>query len=337
MAPRWPAVYIAAVALLLLLLLGVSAAAQPPLPPPPGSMVVISPKQGVGKRNSEFTCRDTGRRKRPGCMATCPDRCRTKCLVLCPTCKTFCLCDFYPGFSCGDPRFTGGDGNNFYFHGSKDHDFCLLSDAALHVNAHFIGKRNDAMSRDFTWIQALGVLFAHHRLGLAAVHAARWDPAADHLDLTFDDEHVDLPPHDGARWSAPTAPALSVTRTAQANGVVVELRGVFRIVASAVPITQEESRVHNYGVTDDDCLVHLDLGFKFQALTDDVHGVLGQTYRSDYVNRLNVTANMPVMGGAANFVSSGLFATDCAVARFGHGTATGTGAGISMVTDAKYV
>ncbi|KAL5202655.1 hypothetical protein ABZP36_013607 [Zizania latifolia] len=322
----------------LLLLVAVCMAAPPAQPHVPSGMVLIAPKAVGGRRNSQFTCEDT-RHRRPGCMATCPDRCRTQCLVLCPTCKTFCLCDFYPGASCGDPRFTGGDGNNFYFHGHKDHDFCVLSDAGLHINAHFIGKRNAAMSRDFTWIQALGVLFAHHRLSLDAVHAATWDPAADHLALIFDDDRVDLPKQDGARWSPPTAPELSVTRTAQANGIVVELKGVFRIVANAVPITREESRIHNYGVTDDDCLVHLDLGFKFQALTDDVHGVLGQTYRSDYVNRLNVSAKMPVMGGAANFVSTGLFATDCAVARFGgiSATATGTGAGIAMVTDAKYV
>ena len=97
-------------------------------------------------------------------------------------------------------------------------------------------------------------------------------------------------------WSPPAAPALSVTRTARANAVVVELRGVFRVV----PITAEDSRVHGYGVTEDDCrLAHLDLGFKFYDLTDDVHGVLGQTYRTDYVNRLNVTAKMPVMGWEA--------------------------------------
>ncbi|TVU18405.1 hypothetical protein EJB05_34501, partial [Eragrostis curvula] len=310
------------------------ASAQPRVP---GGVVVISDKSpGVirGKRNSQFTCTDS-KRKRPGCMATCPNRCRTKCLVLCPTCKTFCLCDFYPGVSCGDPRFTGGDGTNFYFHGKKDADFCILSDANLHINAHFIGNHNPELKRDFTWIQALGVLFAaggdHHALHLGAAKAAKWDPAADHLNISFDDERVVLPPADGARWSPASAPALSVTRTAQANGVVVELKGVFRIMANAVPITPEESRVHSYGVTDDDCLVHLDLGFKFEALTDNVHGVLGQTYRADYVNRLDISAKMPIMGGADNFVSSGLFATDCTVARFGGRS------GIAMVTDAKYV
>jgi hypothetical protein len=63
------------------------------------------------------------------------------------------VCDFYPGVSCGDPRFTGGDGNNIYCHG-KDQDFCIVSDANLHINVHFIGNRNPAVSRDFTWIQA---------------------------------------------------------------------------------------------------------------------------------------------------------------------------------------
>ena len=95
---------------------------------------------------------------------------------------------------------------------------------------------------------------------------------------------------------------------------------MFRVAANAVPITEENSRVHNYGLTADDCLAHLDLAFKFHALTSDVHGVLGQTYRSDYVNRLDVSARMPVMGGERDFVASGLFATDCSVARFGRGS-----------------
>ena len=234
------------------------------------------------------------------------------------------------------PRFTGGDGNNFYFHGKRDQDFCILSDANLHINAHFIGKRNPSMRRDFTWIRALGIRFAHHRLYVGAAKTTKWNNDVNHLTIAFDDEDVAIPAAVGARWSPPTAPALSVTRTAQTNTVVVELRGVFRIMANVVPITAEDSRVHGYGVTDDDSLAHLDLGFKFYDLTDDVHGVLGQTYRTDYVNRLNVTAKMPVMGGADTFLSSGLFETDCAVARFG-GRGAAAGNGIAMVTDSKYL
>jgi hypothetical protein len=57
--------------------------------------------------------------------------------------------------------------------------------------------------------------------------------------------------------------------------------------------------------------------------------MLEQTYHSDYVNQLSVSANMPIMGGAPNYVSSDIFATDCAAARF-------AGAGISMVTAKAY-
>eukprot|EP00850_Spirogloea_muscicola_P025954 SM004970S17360 [mRNA] locus=s4970:275:1112:+ [translate_table: standard] len=46
------------------------------------------------------------------------------------------------GALCGDPRLVGGDGVAFWFHGERDRDFCIVSDAALHINAHFIGKRS---------------------------------------------------------------------------------------------------------------------------------------------------------------------------------------------------
>ena len=151
------------------------------------------------------------------------------------------MCDFYPGVSCGDPRFTGGDGNNFYFHGKRDQDFCILSDANLHINAHFIGKRNPSMRRDFTWIQALGIRFAHHRLYLGAQKTAKWSSDVDLLELALDDEPVSIPAEAGARWESAAVPGLSVTRTTAANGVRVQLAGVLDIMASVVPITEEDS------------------------------------------------------------------------------------------------
>jgi hypothetical protein len=100
-----------------------------------------------------------------------------------------------------------------------------------------------------------------------------------------------------------------------------------------VPITEEESRVHRYGVTADDCLAHLDLAFKFDALTGDVHGVVGQTYRPDYVNRFDVRASMPTMGGEGNFTTSSLFAADCAVTRFAPGGGHHDDDGVAMVSE----
>ncbi|AQL06166.1 hypothetical protein Zm00014a_014688 [Zea mays] len=318
-----------AAALVALCAAALGVAAQPPAPRPlPSNYQMITP--GRYKRDQQLAC-DNPKDNKAKCMAKCDKRCPNQCIVLCPGCKTFCMCDFYPGVSCGDPRFTGGDGNNFYFHGKKDQDFCILSDAGLHINAHFIGKRNPAMSRDFTWIQALGIRFAgHHRLYLGAQRTARWSDDVDRVELAFDGAPVSVPAEAGAAWESAAVPGLTVARTAAANGVRVQLRGAFDIVANVVPVSDEDSRVHGYGVAEDDCLAHFDLGFRFFGLTDDVHGVLGQTYRSDYVNQLNVSSKMPVMGGAPSYVSSDIFATDCAVARFG-----ARRAGIAMVTGAE--
>ncbi|VAH86143.1 unnamed protein product [Triticum turgidum subsp. durum] len=326
MARAFPMGVVAAAAVLVVLCAVMSSAAAQPRPPLPTNSHMITPGR-FGKRAQVLSCDDTKDGNSP-CTATCDKRCPNECVVMCPGCKTYCLCDFYPGVSCGDPRFTGADGNNFYFHGKKDQDFCVISDADLHINAHFIGKRNPAMSRDFTWIQALGIRFADHRMYMGAQKTTKWNNDVDRLELAFDGESINIAADVGAKWQSTVVPGLTVTRTTVTNGVRVQLKGVFDIMAKVVPITQEDSRVHNYGVTEDDSLAHLDIGFKFYDLSDDVHGVLGQTYRSDYVNKLSVSANMPVMGGVANYISSDIFSTDCKVARFG------LSADISMVTTA---
>jgi hypothetical protein len=97
------------------------------------------------------------------------------------------------------------------------------------------------MRRDFTWIQALGIRFAHHRLYLGAAKTARWSSDVDRLELALDDEPVSIPAEAGARWESAAVPGLSVTRTTAANGVRVQLAGVLDIMASVVPITEEDS------------------------------------------------------------------------------------------------
>ncbi|TKW04256.1 hypothetical protein SEVIR_7G097200v4 [Setaria viridis] len=262
-----------------------------------------------GEQGSEPTCSILGRQ--------CPRGCRDTCYVHCPTCKLVCLCEL-TGTECYDPRFVGGDGNKFLFHGRRDADFCLVSDANLHINAHFIGKRGARGARDFTWVQALGIRFGGHRLYLGVRRTATWDAAVDRLAITFDGAPVPLDAAAGASWSPTAAPALSIFRTGAANGVVVRLDGRFRIVADAVPVTEEDSRVHGYGIRPEDgSLAHLNVAFKFYAISADVHGVLGQTYRPDYVSAgVDAGARVPVMGGAARYQVSDILATDCEVARF---------------------
>lgn len=233
-------------------------------------------------------------------------------------CYVYLGCD-YPGAVCQDPRFVGGDGIAFYFHGRKDQDFCLVSDSNVHINAHFIGKRNPKLTRDYTWVQSIGLLFDNHKIVVSAKRTSNWDDNVDRLVITIDDKPLDLPKDEASTWHAPHAsPPITITRTRKTNSVEVEVANNFRVTATVVPITEHESKVHNYEInTNEDCFAHLELEFKFYNLTDAVDGVLGQTYRSNYVSKAKISSAMPVMGGAEKYKSSNLLSTDCAASKFG--------------------
>ncbi|WMV12839.1 hypothetical protein MTR67_006224 [Solanum verrucosum] len=285
---------------------------SPPPPPPPTHDHPHPPKS---PKKVKCKSKDKKHSKCYNQEHTCPSTCPGTCKVDCVSCKPVCSCD-KPGAVCQDPRFIGADGITFYFHGKKDKDFCLVSDSNLHINGHFIGKRNENMKRDFTWVQAIGILYATHNISIGAQKTATWDDAVDRLYLNFDGETILLPDNEGARWESETGPTTSITRTSDTNEIIIEVENILKITAKVVPITEEESRVHNYGITQDDCFAHLELGFKFLSLSDEVSGVLGQTYRRNYVSRVKMGVLMPVMGGDKEFSASGLFNADCSVAKF---------------------
>ncbi|XP_057757189.1 uncharacterized protein LOC130976356 [Arachis stenosperma] len=276
---------------------------------------------GIAKNPSHATCKIKKYKHCYNLEHVCPKFCPDGCTVECASCKPICVgdCD-RPGAVCQDPRFIGGDGTTFYFHGKKDTNFCLVSDPNLHINAHFIGRRSQNMKRDFTWVQSIAILFNNnHTLFIGAQKTAAWDDSNDRVDLSFDGQPITLPQSEGATWTSQTSPSVTVSRAEDSatNSVVLEVEGKLKVSAKVVPITEEDSRIHSYGVTEEDCFAHLDLGFKFLDLSREVSGVLGQTYKENYVSRLDIGAKMAVMGGSGSeFESSSLFSTDCSVSRF---------------------
>ncbi|KAA8539155.1 hypothetical protein F0562_025847 [Nyssa sinensis] len=256
-------------------------------------------------------------------------RCRNKssrCFNAWYLCPSACPGCYFPGSICEDPRFVGGDGITFYFHGRKDQDFCLVSDPNLHINAHFIGKRNPNLKRDFTWVQSIGIIFSNHKLLVAAKHTSTWDDNVDRLTISFDDMPISLPINEGSKFQSQMEPSVTILRTSNTNHVMVEVANSFRVNVVVVPITVEESRVHGYNITDENCFAHLELRLKFYNLTDLVDGVIGQTYRRNYVSKAKVNVPMPVIGGLRKFSSSNIFATDCPASRFGWHTVAKDGA-----------
>ncbi|KAA8537452.1 hypothetical protein F0562_026861 [Nyssa sinensis] len=197
-----------------------------------------------------------------GIPHNCPSGCPTFCEVDCRLCKPYCACD-KPGAVCQDPRFIGGDGIMFYFHGRKDRDFCLVSDSEIHINAHFIGKRSKK-GRDFTWVQSIGIMFGPHQFYIGARKVAKWHESVENMLIRLNGEEIMVQPGKGRTWRLPER-GLAVQRLAETNNVKIRAKGLFEIAARVVPITLEESRVHGYDITEEDCFAHLELNFKFEV------------------------------------------------------------------------
>ncbi|KAL4186047.1 hypothetical protein AMTRI_Chr09g12280 [Amborella trichopoda] len=298
----------------------------PPSSPPKLGPSAPPPSRVAGKtfESQVFTCNDN----KTSCFGktiVCPSQCpemkpadpkAKACFIDCnsPKCEAICRnrrpnCEG-TGAACYDPRFVGGDGIMFYFHGKKGHHFSLVSDPNLQINARFIGRRPQGRTRDNTWIQSLGIMFGEHTFTLGASKTAKWDDDADHLFFSFDSRPLSLPEGHRAEWSAPDS-LLTVERTSTVNSVSVSLPGIMEISVSIVPITEEDNRVHNYQIPEDDCFAHLEIQFSFFNLSPRVEGVLGQTYRPDFQNPVKRGVAMPIMGGEDKYKTSSLLSSDC--------------------------
>lgn len=209
-----------------------------------------------------------------------------------------------------DPRFIGGDGIVFYFHGKSNEHFSLVSDLNLQINAHFIGLRPAGRTRYYTWIQALGILFNSHTFSLEATKAEKWDDEIDHLRFTHNGKEQVIPEDHLSSWQSPES-NIRVDRTSSKNSVQVTIPDVAEISVNVVPVTRKDDRIHNYQIPSDDCFVHLEVQFKFYSLSSKVEGVLGRTYQTDFKNPAKPGVAMPVVGGENKYRTTSLLSADC--------------------------
>ncbi|VVB16739.1 unnamed protein product [Arabis nemorensis] len=250
-------------------------------------------------------------RNTKGCFIDCTSKCEATCKWRKPNCNGY-------GSLCYDPRFVGGDGVMFYFHGSKGGNFAIVSDENLQINAHFIGTRPVGRTRDFTWVQALNVMFENHKLVITANRVSQWDEKDDAFTLRFDDELITLPEDEQSEWKAISGRnrEIIIERTDERNSVRVLVSGLVQMDIKVRPIGKEEDRVHNYQLPQNDAFAHLETQFKFLDLTEFVEGVLGKTYRPDYVSSAKTGVPMPVMGGEDKYQTPSLFSPTCRLCRF---------------------
>ncbi|MFS7915945.1 hypothetical protein Hanom_Chr02g00171331 [Helianthus anomalus] len=246
-------------------------------------------------------------KKQKGCFIHCGSKCEA-------TCKS--KCNGY-GALCYDPRFVGGDGVMFYFHGGKGRSFALVSDTNLQINALFIGNRPDGRKRDYTWVQSVAIMFDTHTLIISAKKVSQWDDSVDVLLVKWDGQEVTVPFEGDAEWKTNTGVReVLVERTDDTNSVRVSVGGLVEIDMKAVPVTKAEDKAHNYQLPSNDAFAHFETQFKFSNLSDEVEGILGKTYRPGYESPVKRGVAMPIMGGEDKYEVPKLTSAACNVCMF---------------------
>ncbi|XP_050212734.1 uncharacterized protein LOC126664403 [Mercurialis annua] len=252
-------------------------------------------------------------KKQKGCRIDCSNKCEATCKWRKPNCNGY-------GSLCYDPRFIGGDGVMFYFHGSKDGNFAVVSDNNLQINAHFIGTRPQGRTRDYTWVQALSVMFDTHNLVIAAKKISTWDNKIDALAVKWDGEDIEIPADQKWINGNENERDVIIERTDETNSLRIIISGLAELDINVRPIGKQENVVHNYQLPNDDAFAHLETQFKFKNLSDLVEGILGKTYRKDYVSPVKIGVAMPMMGGEDKYQTPSLMSPLCRVCRFQQST-----------------
>ncbi|GJP55007.1 hypothetical protein CLOM_g14000 [Closterium sp. NIES-68] len=244
-----------------------------------------------------------------------------------------------------DPHLVGAHGTHFDFNGRPDKAFCLLTDRDLHVNMLLRGyydERTDnaALVVDgkavHTWIKELGIVWtaggADHKIRLAARGGKQQERGDGFMkSIEIDGEEI---------------PRMQVGDSVTgAGGLKVEFRGLEKegpfdvdyyllTIDGLVSLDLRLRVAHPKLQTPSDAEAHINVGIAELEHTEEIHGVLGQTYRADHTQRaadfqrLIASLHRPISADGAegkgfldgtprSYEASDVLAVDCAYTAYG--------------------
>ena len=157
------------------------------------------------------------------------------------------------------------------------------------MNAFYGGRFDqwgDNPSKPLTWIRKMGILWGQHRITLAAREGARWQYDNGYMArVAVNGEEVALNNEGDSATFANGAVEISwlAAKLPSADDLVdVYLVKIAQAFIMRLTVRPEIALLR----TPEDGVVHFDVEFPKVDVSDKVHGVLGQTFRSDHRFRL---------------------------------------------------
>eukprot|EP00270_Netrium_digitus_P002516 TRINITY_DN12848_c0_g1_i1.p1 TRINITY_DN12848_c0_g1~~TRINITY_DN12848_c0_g1_i1.p1 ORF type:complete len:436 (+),score=79.89 TRINITY_DN12848_c0_g1_i1:136-1443(+) len=254
-----------------------------------------------------------------------------------------------------DPHLVGARGTKYDFNGVPDASFCLVTDRNLHVNmklAGYLDHRytnnvtgmidNDEGKGIRTWVRELGFIWrmngTDHTLRLAARTGKMQERGNGFMEAIEIDHRI--------------MPKMQVDDLVRADGglkikfAALERKGMFDVDFFKVKVRgifEAEIRLrvaHPALQLEDDAFAHINIHFTHLEDSEDIHGVLGQTYRRDHAKRavyykqLLIELRKPLVvdgesgkgfldGTALDYLASGVLAPDCKYTAYNGGKLPG--------------
>ncbi|GAQ88470.1 hypothetical protein KFL_004310080 [Klebsormidium nitens] len=223
------------------------------------------------------------------------------------------------GGVCGDPHFSAPGGIYFDWHGVRNEVFSIISDTDFQLNARFVGERTNTEDIEHgTWIEEMAMGYndesgATHFVSIGIDQEKEFE-AADVFFFTFDGE--DIPIGSGTAeytWTSPDGRATITREPHMRAHARIKIDGHFE--ATFNPRVESRIQLDPLGK-------YLDMDMESLTISRHAHGVLGQMFRPDAVERRNaVTADMTgheflVEGATSDYRVSSLTSADSTFNQF---------------------